>query len=182
MQERGNALRHGWASFHDDYRAQWAPHGGAAFFDGQRLPHPGGALLSSRRDPRPFPFDGHVLSRGRWGRRTCLFDPGPLPACPRTASALANVSSLERLAEYAETIGIAFETLRQCRAVSAAYPNGARGTICPWTVHMRLMGQPDRAELVQRQLTLRIEKGRAPGLAKRDRPFGRVGAALQGLV
>ena len=82
--------------------------------------------------------------------------------------------SWKRLAEYAETIGIAFETLRQYRAVSAAYPNGMRHTFCPWSVHQALMGEPDRAELVQRKWwTLReiaaLKRERRPKVApKRD--------------
>jgi hypothetical protein len=52
------------------------------------------------------------------------------------------------LAEYAEEIGIAFETLRGYRAVSAAWEHGARGTMLGWTTHRALMGEPDRAELI----------------------------------
>lgn len=78
-----------------------------------------------------------------------------------------------RLAEYAESIGIAFETLRQYRAVSAAYDEGMRNTFIPWTVHQKLMGEPDRAELVQRKWTpqeiAELKRERRPKVApKRD--------------
>lgn len=62
----------------------------------------------------------------------------------------------DRLAELAESKGMAPKTLRICRGVAHAWPKKHRRKDLPWSVHSTLRGQPDRFDLIkERDWTVR---------------------------
>jgi hypothetical protein len=96
--------------------------------------------------------------------------------------------SMETLSEYAEEIGVKFETLDQYRKVAAAWPQGDRSPSADWTLHLRFMGQSDRAELIQAEWTaaearalVKSRKPRKLGISRNDKWWEAEKAALQQL-
>lgn len=74
------------------------------------------------------------------------------------------------LATFADDIGVVLKTMEQYRHVAEIYTKDERSSNLPWSAHMVLMAQPDRAELVTTVSTVKeareLVKGR--GLAKKE--------------
>lgn len=54
-----------------------------------------------------------------------------------------------RLQQYADEVGVEYESLRKYRDVSRAWPENVRNVSQKWSVHMVLASQPDRSQLIK---------------------------------
>jgi hypothetical protein len=54
----------------------------------------------------------------------------------------------DRLRHFADLIGVGYNSLREYRAVSDAWPSNARRLAFPWSVHQALRSLEDRAEVI----------------------------------
>ena len=81
------------------------------------------------------------LSENKWGLGDVAqrFEPigarGGSPAQPR-------------LREFADQIGVSYNSLREYRAVAAAWPNDRRLSSVPYAIHQALRGREDRFEII----------------------------------
>ncbi len=57
------------------------------------------------------------------------------------------------LQEYADEIGVEYDTLRDYRYVAEAWPTAERSATVGWSIHRVFAGQPDRVDLIKHEHT-----------------------------
>jgi hypothetical protein len=84
-----------------------------------------------------------------------------------------------RLRDFADLISVEYNSLREYRAVSNAWPSNARRLAFPWSVHQALRGLEDRAEVIGSRDSWTVREARE--LAAERRAKQRESAAPHGV-
>lgn len=98
--------------------------------------------------------------------------------CPSTQTTAHD----DRIAKFADEIGLPMNTLRKYRMVSAAWPLGTRVPRQTWTTHRLLAAQDDRFDIIAEQSwtynSLSDRLGRLPNPSRVNRETGEILADL----